>query len=304
MIFFSIVVPLKNEEKSLGLLYEELTSVLEVLGKEYEIIFIDDGSTDSSYDVLKALEIKDKKIKIIKLRANFGKSYALSKGFDEARGKIIVTLDADLQDNPNDIPKLIKKIDEGYDLVSGWRKKRADGITKKISSYFFNKGTSFLSGVKIHDFNCGIKVFKREVADELHLRGELHRFIPVLAAKNKFRVSELPVNNRNRYFGESKYGRLGIKRGWKGMVDLLTAIFISDFATKPAHLFGGIGLLFFSAGLIMDSYVTYIKIITGTTQNKIPLFLAGILFILLGVQLISTGLIAEMIISVNRRNKE
>lgn len=304
MIFFSIVVPLKNEEGSLDLLHKELTSALESLGKEYEIIFVDDGSTDGSYDVLKTLEKKDKRIKILKLRANFGKSYALSKGFDEAEGEIIITLDADLQDNPNDIPRLIKKIDEGYDMVSGWRKKRADGLTRIISSFLFNRGTSFISGVDIHDFNCGLKAFKKEVADVLHLRGELHRFIPVLAAKNKFRVSEIIVDNRKRAFGQSKYGKLGIKRGWKGVIDLLTAIFITDYSTKPGHFFGLMGLSFFVIGTFMDLFVLYVKLTTGTTQKKLPLLIAGVLFILLGVQLISTGLIAEMIVSFNQRKKK
>lgn len=304
MISYSAVIPLRDEAQSLHVLYKELMEVFKKINKPYEIIFIDDGSQDNSNKIIKKLQESDKNIKLIKFRANFGKSKALSAGFEEAKGEIIITLDADLQDNPNDIPKLIAKIDEGYDLVSGWRKKRSDGITKRVSSLLFNRGTSLLSGVNIHDFNCGIKAFRKEVADELYLRGELHRFIPVLAAKNKFKITEIIVDNRSRTFGQSKYGKFGIKRGWKGIIDLLTAIFVSDFATKPAHLFGGIGILFLSAGFLMDAYVSYIKITTGTTQNKIPLLLAGILFILLGVQLISTGLIAEMIVSFNHRNKK
>lgn len=304
MISYSIVIPVKDEAQSLPILHQQLKEVFDNLGKPYEIIFIDDGSTDKSYDALQDLQSKDKKVRLIKLRANFGKSHALAIGFEQVQGDTIIILDADLQDNPADIPKLIAKLDEGYDLVSGWRKKRADTLTKRISSLLFNKGTSFISGVKLHDFNCGLKAFKKEVADELNLRGELHRFIPVLAAKNKFKVSEVIVDNRKRTYGKSKYGKLGIKRSWKGILDLLTAIFVTDYLTKPAHFFGALGLSSLSLGIAMDAYVSYIKITTGTTQSRIPLLLAGILFIILGVQLISTGLIAELIVNYFTREKQ
>lgn len=295
MISYSIVIPLKDEAQSIPHLYKELTEIFKKIGHSYEIIFIDDGSSDDSLNILRQLGKKDDKVRIIKFRANFGKSEALSAGFEASRGHVIITLDADLQDDPNDIPALIEKLNEGYDLVSGWRKKRIDTLTKRISSLLFNSGSSLISGVKLHDLNCGLKVFTKEVADELYLHGELHRFIPVLAFKKKFKVTEVIVNNRERKFGKSKYGKLGIKRGWKGALDLLTTIFISDFATKPAHFFGAIGLTLFSSGFLMDTYVAYIKFTTGTTQNKLPLLLAGILCMVLGVQLLSTGLIAEMI---------
>lgn len=291
----SVVIPLKNEAQSLNILHTELGKVLNSLKNEYEIIFVDDGSTDNSYKVIEALKDKDNHVKVIKLRTNFGKSYALDKGFDKAQGERIVIMDADLQDNPNEIPNLMRKMDEGFDLVNGWRKKRADSFTKKLSSWLFNSGTSFISGVSLHDFNCGLKSFTKEVANHLYLRGELHRFIPVLAAKNKFKVTEIVVNHRPRRFGESKFGKFGLGRSWRGILDLITAIFVTDYVGKPAHFFGAIGLIFFLAGFLMDAYVTYLKITTGTTQEKIPLLLAGILFILLGVQLISTGLIAEML---------
>lgn len=292
MISYSIVIPLKDEADSLPALYGELTDVLKKLSKPYEIIFIDDGSIDDSSKVISDLQKTDKNIRLITFRANFGKSLALSTGFEEAIGETIITMDADLQDDPADIPKLINKLNEGYDLVNGWRKKRADTLSKRNSSILFNKGSAFLSGIRLHDFNCGLKALRKEVANDLHIYGELHRFIPILAAKKKYKVTEVYVNNRTRKYGKSKFG---FGRSWKGMLDLLTAIFISDFATKPAHFFGAIGLSLFSLGFLMDLYVVFIKITTGTTQNKIPLLLAGILCILLGVQLLSTGLIAEMI---------
>lgn len=295
MTFLSVIVPLKNEEKSLTILHKELTDTLNQLNKPYEVIFVDDGSTDNSYEILLSLQKKDRNVRLIRQRANFGKSEALSRGFAQAQGELLVMIDADLQDDPREIPKLIQKIDDGYDIVSGWRKNRLDTLVKRISSLLFNKVASIISGLKLHDFNCGLKVLRKEVADELYLHGELHRFIPILAFKRKFKVAEAIVNHRPRKFGESKYGKLGISRGWKGMIDLFTAIFLTDYSTKPAHFFGKIGLIFFLIGFLMDAYVTYIKISTGTTEKKIPLLLAGILFILVGIQLLSTGLIAEMI---------
>lgn len=294
MILYSVVIPVKDEAESLPTLYKELKTVFNKISKNFEIIFVDDGSTDETKKILTGFEKSDKSVKNIFFRTNFGKSAALSEGFEKANGETIITLDADLQDNPADIPNLIKKMNEGYDFVNGWRYKRADNITKKISSFLFNRGTSLLSGVDLHDFNCGLKLFKKEVANEIFVHGELHRFIPVLAAKRKFKVTEVKVNNRHRMFGKSKYGH-GLGRSWRGVIDLLTSIFISDYATKPAHFFGKAGLILFLIGFFMDSYVTYVKITTGTTQAKIPLLLAGILFMLLGVQLLSTGLIAEMI---------
>lgn len=302
-MIYSVIVPLKNEQESLIPLHKELSNVLNTNHLEYEIIFIDDGSVDNSYKVLEEIKEKDKKVKLIKLRANFGKSYALDQGFKEAKGQTIITLDADLQDDPNEIPKLINKLNEGYDFVNGWRKKRSDSLTKKLSSWLFNSGTSLISGVKLHDFNCGLKAFRKEVADELYLRGELHRFMPVLAAKNKFKVTEVIVNHRARKFGKSKFGKFGIGRSWRGILDLITAIFVTDYLGRPAHFFGAIGLTFFLIGFVLDAYVTYLKILTGTIQEKLPLLLAGILFILLGVQLLSTGLIAEMISHFNRSSK-
>ncbi len=300
MVAYSIVIPIKDEGRSLPLVYKETTEVLRKLKKSYEIIFIDDGSTDDSYKVLQSIRKKDSKIKIIKFHANYGKSEALSAGFRQAKGNIIITMDADLQDDPRDISNLIKELRNGYDVVCGWRKKRQDTFVKKTSSFLFNWGTKLLTGVQLHDFNCGLKVYKKQVCEKIFIHGELHRFIPILAAKQKFRITEVPVHNRPRRFGKSKFG---LERSWRGVVDLLTTIFITDYATKPAHFFGKIGLVFFFAGFGMDAYVTYIKLTTGSTQERLPLLLAGILCMVLGIQLLSTGLIAEMITHYNR-NKD
>lgn len=296
----SIIIPVKDEEASLEILYKEIISSTKNLKKQREIIFIDDGSIDGSYQKLVALQKKDPSVRVIRFRANFGKSAALSKGFDIAKGSIFITLDADLQDDPTEIPKFLSLMTKkGVDLVVGRREHRHDPLSKKISSMAFNAITRAITGINLHDVNCGLKVFKREVARDIHLHGELHRFIPILAAKQKYRVTELPVHHRPRQFGKSKFG---FERSWRGMIDLLTTVFLTDYLGKPAHFFGKIGLVLFTIGFLMAGYVTYIRITTGTTGHHIPLLLGGILFLMLGVQLISTGLIAEMITYYNRDN--
>lgn len=301
MTSLSIIVPVKDEEESLPQFYKEVTSSLQKLKNPYELIFIDDGSDDMSASIITTLQKKDKHIKFIKFRGNFGKSAALSEGFDTAKNDVIVTIDADLQDDPNEIGSLLNKLEEGYDLVSGWRKKRSDTVAKKISSFLFNRGTVFITGIKLHDFNCGLKVFRKEVTEEVYLHGELHRFIPILAAKQKFKVTEVPVNHRARKFGKSKFG---FERSWRGILDLMTTTFISDYSTKPAHFFGRIGLVFFGTGFFIGVYITYIRLSYGNIQHRLPLLLAGILFMVLGVQLLSTGLIAEMISHFNHQKKK
>lgn len=289
----SVVIPVKDEALSLPQLFEELSRVLIRLKDSYEIIVVNDGSADNSKEVLLGLQKKYPHVTLINFHANFGKSAALSVGFQRTKGTTIVTLDSDLQDDPRDIPKLLSVIENGFDMVCGWRQKRADSTSKRLSSWFFNNGTTWLTGIKLHDMNCGLKVMRKSVIQDINLHGELHRFIPVLAAKRKFRVTEVPVHNRQRRFGQSKYG---FERSWRGMVDLLTAIFLTDYAGKPGHFFGKIGLILFITGFVMDAYVAYIRITTGSTQERIPLLLAGILLMVLGVQFLSTGLIAEMII--------
>lgn len=299
-MYFSIVVPVKDEEKSLLTLYQEILATVNPLKKSFEIIFIDDGSGDRSPTILQKLAKKDKRIKLSQFRGNFGKSAALAAGFQEAQGDIIITLDADLQDDPAEIPKLLAKIDEGYDLVCGWKKKRRDPLNKVIPSRFWNFLASTLSGVKLHDFNCGFKAYKKEVAKNLPLYGELYRLIPILAAEKKFKITEIPVRHRPRKYGKSKFGW---DRFLKGFLDMITVVFLTKFTKRPAHFFGGIGVILFLIGFIADFYVTYIKIITGTTQGKIPLLLLGILLIVVGVQLFSTGLLAELITYLNNNRK-
>ena len=237
--FISAIVPLLNEEESLRELYDQLAASLTSLGS-WEIIFVDDGSTDGSLEVLKNLHEKDPRVRLISFRKNYGKSAALNAGFHAARGDYVVTLDADLQDDPAEIPNLMRKIEEGYDLVSGWKKKRYDPLSKTIPSRIFNFATGILSGLRIHDFNCGLKAYRREVTEKLPVYGELHRFLPALAHWDGFRVTEIPVQHHARKYGRTKFG---ISRFFNGFYDLMAVIFLSRFTKKPMHLFGLLGVL-------------------------------------------------------------
>ena len=297
----SIVIPVKNEAESLPIIYEELLRVLRTLQEPYEMLFINDGSTDKTKEVLESIARKTKHVSVTHFRANFGKSAALGYGLFRAKGNIVITLDADLQDNPSDIPSMINKLKEDYDLVVGWRKHRRDSAGKRFSSYLFNMGTRLLSGINLHDYNCGLKIMRRNVARQLHLHGELHRFIPILAAKLKYRVVEVPVRHRPRRFGISKFG---MERSWRAIIDLLTVLFLTHYEGKPAHFFGLYGFFLTLIGLVCNAYVTYIRLTTGTTGHHIPLLLAGILFMMIGIQLISIGLIAELIITSSHREPE
>lgn len=297
----SIVIPVKNESESLPMLYQELREVLRTIDQPHETVFVNDGSTDNSRKILDSLAKSNRRVRIFHFRANFGKSAALAFGFGQARGDTIITLDADLQDNPADIPALLAKFQQGFDLVVGWRKKRHDDWKKLISSKIFNIGTRLLSGVKLHDYNCGLKILRSDIAKRLELHGELHRFIPVLVAKLKYRVSEVPVHHRRRRYGKSKFG---LERGWRGMIDLLTVLFLTHYEGKPAHFFSLIGFFFFGVGFVFDAYVALLRIYTGTTQAHLPLLLAGILFIMVGIQLISIGLIAELVITHSRQKQD
>lgn len=295
----SVVIPLYNEEQSLRELYEQLKAVLGRMGR-YEIIFVDDGSTDGSVRVLHELRHRDRRVKIIRFRRNYGKSAALSVGFNYAQGEFVVTMDADLQDDPAEIPNLINELKKGTDLVSGWKKKRFDPITKTIPSRFFNFVTSVLTGIRIHDFNCGLKAYRKEVVKEVKVYGELHRYIPVLAAWQGFKIGEIPVQHRPRKYGKTKFG---VGRFWKGFLDLLTVLFTTRYFRRPLHLFGFWGLLFFLAGFFIDLYLVYLKFAEGMALGNRPLFVGGILLIIVGVQFISIGLLGEMI-SKTRNNSE
>ncbi len=290
----SVIVPVLNEEESLpelGMLLErELKSIA---GDSYEIIFIDDGSSDNSFEVIKQLKERNNRIRAYKFRRNYGKSAALSMGFSQARGVTIVTLDADLQDDPSEIKALLDKMKEGYDLVSGWKKKRHDPITKVIPSRFFNWVTSKVSGIKLHDFNCGLKAYKRDLAKSLQLYGEIYRYIPALANWEGFKVTEIPVKHHARKFGKSKYGGT---RFVKGYLDLMTVLFTTRYLKRPMHFFGTIGTVFATSGFIIDLYLLIEWIMGLTALSNRPLALFGIALIIVGVQLFSIGLVGEMIV--------
>ncbi len=297
----SFVIPVKKEPKTVNILVQEILAVLKQINKEsFEIIFVDDGSTDKTYDVVKKLHKKDKRVKIVKLRGNWGKSTALQAGFEQAGGEIIFTLDADLQDNPQEIPLFLKEIDKGYDLVSGWKKKRYDPLTKVIPSRILNFTTSLLTGVKIHDTNCGFKAYRKEVIKNLNLYGELYRFIPILVAKQNFKVGEIIVKHRKRKYGKTKFGW---GRNTKGLLDLITVIFLTGYLRRPGHFFGTLGLTSFFFGFLIGLYITYLRVTTGSIQFRHPLLFLGILLMVIGVQLITTGLLAEMIVSFNQKKQ-
>lgn len=294
----SVIVPLLNEEESLPELYNQIRTVLCAEEWTYEIIFIDDGSQDGSLRVLNEIAGRDESVRVISFRRNYGKSAALSTGFQAARGTFVITMDADLQDNPQEIPALIARLEVGYDLVSGWKKKRHDPFSKTLPSKFFNFMTGKLSGIRLHDFNCGLKAYRNEVVKELSVYGELHRFLPVLAFKLGFRITEIPVAHRSRQHGYSKFGA---RRFLNGFFDLLTVLFISEYTRAPLHLFGLVGLLCTGLGFLINLYLTIGKLMGIPIGNR-PLLFLGVLLMVIGVQFFSFGLIAEMM--ANSRERE
>lgn len=292
-IDLSLIIPAKNEEESIEVLYQEITDVLSRIKKNYEIIFLDDGSTDNTFQALKQLNKTDNRVKVIKLRGNCGKSAAFQTGFNHAHGNIIFTLDADLQDNPKEIPAFLEKIEEGYDLVSGWKKVRHDpSFSKVLPSRIVNFLARRLTGIQIHDTNCGFKAYKREVIENLNLYGELYRFIPIIAAKQNFKVGEVVVDHRPRKYGKTKFGW---SRGVKGLLDLVTVIYLTGYVQRPGHFFGTLGLSSFSLGFLVGLYITFLRLTTGTIQDRQPLLFLGILLMIVGIQLVSLGLLGEMI---------
>lgn len=298
----SVVIPLLDEEDSLVELSRRLEKTLQSeTGGNYEVVFIDDGSTDSSFEVIKDINRKNRRFKCLRFRRNYGKSAALSVGFNKARGSVIITMDADLQDDPAEIPALMAKIKEGYDLVSGWKKKRYDPFSKTIPSKFFNFVTSVTSGIKLHDFNCGLKAYRREVAKSLDIYGEMHRYLPALAHWNGFRVTEIPVQHHPRKHGKSKFGA---SRFVKGFLDLLTILFTTRYLKRPLHFFGTVGTLGVLLGLAIDGYLTVEWALGETSLSNRPLLFFGVALIIVGVQFISLGLIGEMIVKNFKSDEE
>jgi dolichol-phosphate mannosyltransferase len=287
----SVVVPIHNEELSIALLHDELRAALEPLGHEWEAIFVDDGSTDGSYAALTRLHAESPNVHVVRLRRNFGKSAALAAGFAQARGDVVVTIDGDLQDDPQEIPKLLAKLDEGFDLVSGWKARRRDSWAKVFLSRGFNAMTGWMTGVRLHDVNCGLKAYRAEVLRGLRIYGELHRFIPVLAHHRGFRIAELPVNHRPREHGRSRYG---LERYARGFLDLLGVSFMGRYRHRPLHLFGGLGLGLGAIGSGILVYLTIDKLL-GHAIGRRPLLLLGVLLVVVGIQLFSLGLISELI---------
>lgn len=288
----SIVIPIYNEGDSIGFLYSELDRTLSKLGLSYEVILIDDGSTDNTYPKLLEIHNKNKNYKIIKLRRNFGQTAAISAGFDYSHGDIVITLDADLQNDPADIPKIIDKMNEGYDIVSGWRKNRKDKfITRRIPSIIANKIISKMSGVNIHDFGCTLKAYSRDVIKNINLYGEMHRYIPALASWMGTNVAEVEVNHRERKFGKSKYG---ISRTIRVILDIITIKFLLSFSTRPMQIFGLFGMILGAAGIIITLYLAVLRIFFQQPLANRPLFLIGIFSILIGIQFITMGLLGEV----------
>ena len=288
----SVITPVYNEEENLPLLFQRLLAVLEELEYTWELIFVDDGSQDGSFDVLKTICRREPRVKVVKLRRNFGQTSALAAGFDYARGDVLVTLDSDLQNDPADIPRLLMKLDEGYDIVSGWRKARTDPlISKRLPSMLSNKLASWVTGVPLHDNGCTLRAYRREVIDEIHLYGDLHRFIPALASSIGARMTEIEVKHHPREYGKSNYG---ITRIVRGMLDLITLKLLLDYMTRPMRIFGSLGLLTMGAGALFGVATLAMKALMGADVTGNPLLYLGILFVIVGVQFVGLGFVGEL----------
>lgn len=289
----SMVIPIYKEEESLQDLYKELTEVLTEIGRSYEVIAVDDGSDDRSFEILSQIHEVDNRWHIISFRRNFGQTAGMSAGFDAARGKAVITIDADLQNDPRDIPKLLAKWEEGFDIVSGWRQDRKENyLIRRLPSKTANALISRTTGVHLHDYGCTLKVYDREVAKGVELYGELHRFVPAVASSMGVRVAEVPVNDRARKFGSSKYG---IGRTFRVVIDLTTVLFLLKYARRPMHIFGTLGFMFAFLGTIVGLYLSYERLVLDMGLSERPLLLLAILLVILGVQMISIGLVAEIV---------
>jgi len=300
-VTISIVIPLYNEDDNVRALHERLKGVLEKLQLEYEIIYVDDGSNDETLLLLRDIQKDDKNVLVLSLRRNFGQTAAFAAGFDFARGDIIITMDGDLQNDPNDIPRLIKAM-EGYDLVSGWRKKRKDPfLTRRLPSVIANWLISKVTGVRLHDYGCSLKAYRREVVKNLRLYGEMHRFIPAIASWYGVRIAEIETTHHPRHKGKSKYG---ISRTVKVLLDLITVKFLQSFSTKPIQFFGPIGIIFGIGGIGISLYLTVLKLFSGIDIGGRPLLLLGVLLIIVGIQFVGMGLLGEMIVRVYHESQK
>lgn len=297
----SILVPLYNEEESLRPLVAEIRSAVKQIDINYEIMFVDDGSTDDSINIIKEFSKADNKIRYISFRKNYGKSAALQLGFKAVSGDAVITMDADLQDDPAEIVNLLAKLEEGYDLVSGWKKVRHDPFIKKHSSKFFNYITRLMSGIKIHDFNCGLKGYRSDVVKNVDIYGELHRYVPVLAGWQGFKITEIAVKHHPRKYGSTKFG---ITRFFKGFVDLITVIFTTRYIQRPMHLFGFMGAIAFVVGFLISAYLSYEWWVHGTPLYNRPLLALGGLLIVVGVQFFSVGLLGEFMVHSTHDDRE
>jgi len=288
----SVVIPLYNEEPNLRELYDELTSTFETLGRTYELILVDDGSTDGTYPLLSELHARDPRVCVVRLRRNFGQTAAFSAGFSRARGRFIVTSDGDLQNDPRDIPSMLATLEQGFDIVCGWRKDRKDPwLSRRVPSMIANWLISVPTRVRLHDYGCSLKVFRAEVVKPLRLYGEMHRFIPAIASEQGVRIAESVVNHRARRFGRSKYG---LSRAIRVIFDLVTVKFLLSYSTRPLQMFGPAGLLLGGVGAFITLYLGYVRLFERQAIGDRPLLLLGILMVFTGMQLITLGLLAEM----------
>lgn len=298
----SIVIPIYNESENLPYLFEQLQAALNQLDRSGEVVLVDDGSRDDSFAILKTLPEKDGRFRVITLRRNFGQTAAFSAGFDYARGDVIITMDGDLQNDPLDIPKLLSKVDEGYDIVSGWRIDRQDKfLTRRLPSQMANRLISKTTHVELHDYGCSLKAYRREVLENTKLYGEMHRFIPALASQYGVRVAEVPVNHRARQFGTSKYG---LSRTIRVLLDLVTVNFLLDYATRPMQIFGLMGLVSFAAGSGIGLYLSILRLFFSEGLRDRPLLLLAVLLVVIGVQLLIMGLLGELIIRTYHETQE
>ena len=298
----SVVIPAKDEEESLPLIVARIIAASAASGLTLrDIVLVDDGSSDNTWQVMSKLAADGELVQAIRLRRNFGKATALMVGIGACSGDVIITMDADLQDDPDEIARFVETLDLGYDLVSGWKKERHDPLNKTLPSRFFNKVTAVISGVALNDFNCGFKAYRREIFDSIQLYGELHRYVPVLANALGYRIAEIPVRHHARRFGTSKYG---VARYLRGFLDLLTVVLITRFAYRPGHLFGGIGTVLAASGTAALGYLIGLKVLTGASIGNRPLLLLAVLAVIVGMQLILFGMLAELIIHRTQRPVE